>query len=271
MPKIAKPIGEDANELKDEAIDKDLSREIIKPDKPAKRFGGRWNEGFRSRDEIVRPLAPRGGGKAEAGRVYRPNDIAKIEIFRARGFAKVAGRHVMADGLVARSGRRRIFPDHANMRELEDRADVLLAIAKQVLRGRNATVFEGRVIDPLLGRPKRSVEELAAQFGVSPAKIHKITERCKERVSEAAERFAAPKNDGIKCPECGRIYAEWNFGQCTRGDDESPATSVGLTWYVDFRTVNYRDGRGIHPDCLPEPYLSEAVAMQKKYLSRFHP
>ena len=89
-----------------------------------------------------------------------------------------------------------------------DRAEELADVAKEVLRGRNATVFEGRVIAPLRGDPKRSVEELAAQFGVSPAKIHKITERAKDRVLEVFRQRMTPKTEGDKCPTCGRVYAD---------------------------------------------------------------
>ena len=110
MTRTAKPIPNNAKELKDEATDKELSAEIVKSGKPAKRLGGRWNKGFEQRNEIERPLAPRGGGKAEAEHVFRPGNVGKVEEYRGRGHTKLAGKHVSADGLVSRGGQRRIPP-----------------------------------------------------------------------------------------------------------------------------------------------------------------
>ena len=84
MTRTAKPIPNNAKELKDEATDKELSAEIVKSGKPAKRLGGRWNKGFEQRNEIERPLAPRGGGKAEAEHVFRPGNVGKDEEYRGR-------------------------------------------------------------------------------------------------------------------------------------------------------------------------------------------
>ena len=109
---------------------------------------------------------------------------------------------------------------------------------------------------------------LAAQFGVSTAKIHKITERCKARVAEAFKERAVPKTDCDKCPRCGRIYAEWNFSQCARNgplqDESLRCGLIGPTWEISWKTVRW-PLRHLDPDCLPYRYWSDATALQKKY------
>src|SRR5262245_28924615 len=98
--------------------------------------------------------------------------IDSLEARRAAGFTKAGnGKHVMADGLIARSGNRRILPDAREEHDWtwwQERADELVAAATEVLRGRNASVFQGLVLDPLQGKPRKSVRSLALQFGVTP-------------------------------------------------------------------------------------------------------
>jgi hypothetical protein len=135
-------------------------------------------------------LAPKGGGKAEEERVYRPAAVEGFENFRAAGFVKIGGRRLMADGLVSRGGYRRVFSDALLEtvwdREMwADRAQDLADLAGQYLGGRTATVFEGLVINPLLGRPGRTVDDLARQFGVTPDRIYKIKNKGKERLALA--------------------------------------------------------------------------------------
>jgi hypothetical protein len=50
------------------------------------------------------------GKRALESGMYRPGDPIKIEKYRAAGHAKVAGKHIAADGLVSRGGKRRILP-----------------------------------------------------------------------------------------------------------------------------------------------------------------
>ena len=164
------------------------------------------------------------GSDATAVKPLGPRTIEGYEAKWAAGHSKVGGRHVAADGLVARSGRRRILPNEPDVAWLEDAwledaAEKLGKIAKETLHGRNATVFEGRVLDPLMGRRKRSVEELAAQFGVTSAKIHKITEKAKERVAAAVIRYKQGKSlapEEPACPTCGRWYSR-GWEPCRRG------------------------------------------------------
>src|SRR5262245_264726 len=51
------------------------------------------------------------GSDATAVKPLGPRTIEGYEAKWAAGHSKVGGRHVAADGLVARSGRRRILPD----------------------------------------------------------------------------------------------------------------------------------------------------------------
>ena len=84
-------------------------------------------------------LAPKGGGKAEEERVYRPAAVEGFENFRAAGFVKIGGRRVMADG-------------DREMRA--NRAQDLADLAGQHLGGRTATVFEGPRDQPIAWPPR---------------------------------------------------------------------------------------------------------------------
>jgi hypothetical protein len=197
--KIAAPLK--AEDLKDEEQDKELNQEIIRrPTKPKGRFQGRWNAGFNSRSN--QPQLIRGNYKAQAEGVFRSADVGKVEAFRGSGHAKAAGKHVSADGLVSRRGHRRILPDYETDHNLwGERADQLAEAAKRELRGRNATVFEGLVLNPLLGGQRRSVADLAHQFGVPEARIHRIQNENKIRM------IAALKGEPIPPPE--RRISNW--------------------------------------------------------------
>jgi hypothetical protein len=103
-----------------------------------------------------------------------------IEARWAAGYTKIAGKHVVNPGLLTRdSGRLKVLPESISAEEREKwlgRAIELDEIAKKELHGRNATIFEGRVTDPLLGRgPRRSAKELATKFGI-PEKSASINE-----------------------------------------------------------------------------------------------
>jgi hypothetical protein len=182
----------------------------------------------------------------------------------ANGFTRLDGRHIPADGVVSRRGYRRIVRSGPDREWLEERAEEVEKITKELLRGRTATVFEGRVLYPLMGRPQRSIEELAEQFGVPAKRIYKIEAAGRARVSEGLKRLAACKTDGDKCPTCGRVYAEWDFSQCARNNGALRDGYSGPTWGVDLRTV--RLGRYMLPECLPPKHLQEAIDMQRKYL-----
>lgn len=77
--KVAKPLKDDARELKDEATDKNLSQEARSQDapKPRKRFGG--ESGFNQR---YSGFYVRGASKAAWEGIFAPRDAAKVEIFR---------------------------------------------------------------------------------------------------------------------------------------------------------------------------------------------
>ena len=134
-----------------------------------------------------------------------------------------------------------------------DRTAELADAVGKVLRGRNATIFEGRVLDPLRGRPKRSVDDLAAQFGITTKRVYKIVERCSDRVIAAlsappermdAKGFIAETNElyawaeSEKCSLCGRCFALTALSAC-RG-----AFGVGGLHFGDFRSeclrIQYR-------------------------------
>jgi hypothetical protein len=160
--------------------------------------------------------------------------VDRFEARRASGFTKVDGRHVAADGLVSRIGYRRIIPEHLletvwDRETWADRAAELADVAGKVLHGRNATIFEGRVLDPLRGRPKRSVDDLAAQFGITTKRVYNIEERCSDRVKAAlnapsqrmdTKGFIAAKNEldkwaeSQKCSLCGRYFALTALSAC---------------------------------------------------------
>jgi hypothetical protein len=106
-----------------------------------------------------------------------------------------SGKWRNPDGLVSRRGHRRVFPEDKQWLD-ENNIQALRLTAARVLHGRNATVFEKHVTNPLIGLPKSSVGELAAQFGVTEKKIYKILERCKDRVKRAMRGEALPP--GIK-------------------------------------------------------------------------
>jgi hypothetical protein len=161
----------------------------------------------------------------------------------ANGFTKVDGRHAPADGIVSRRGYRRIIPDSGPGREwFEDRAEDLANIAKEVLRGRNATVFEGRVLNPLMGRPKRSIEELAEQFGRPTKRIYKILDECRDQI--AAYRRRKPLADDAKRFRPAHVeYFDYRY----LGDiDERP----GFRYPVVFCGV--REGYDVYADLLPQ-------------------
>ena len=111
-------------------------------------------------------------------------------------------------------------------------------VAKEVLRGRNATVFEKHVLNPFFGRPKESCEALAKQFGCSVDRIYKINERNRKRVENAMRQrrevasLSRPADERERCPTCGFVYD--NFGQ-------GPECNRGYGWCADPKKI--------HPEC----------------------
>jgi transposase-like protein len=154
--------------------------------------------------------------------------IDAYEARRAGGFTKVGGKYVMADGLVSRQGFRKILPEGpgrmftdlvTNMPEhlLTDMlVGELVALAKKVLHQRNATVFEGLVLNPLLGEPRVTVAALAHQFGVKPHVIYNIKHECWRKLRDAwsgilaAAKTKAETNEQLEAlsviERCERAY-----------------------------------------------------------------
>jgi hypothetical protein len=89
-------------------------------------------------------------------------------------------------GLVSRRGYERVIPsgNSADASHLEE----LVEIASKVLQGRNAAVFEALALGPLLGKPKKTVRELAEQFNVNAARIYRILSECWRKVAAEKEK-----------------------------------------------------------------------------------
>jgi hypothetical protein len=165
----------------------------------------------------------------------------------AAGFAKIDGRHVAADGMVSRRGRRRIIPDSGpGAAWLEWRIEELATVAKEVLRGRNATVFEGRVLNPLMGRAQRSIQDLSDQLGRPPKRIYKILDECRHRIEEHRRN---PPVEDAKGNHWKRSLRETRIEDldCHFLDDIDERPGVRLP--VVFCGV--RDGRDVYADLIP--------------------
>ena len=160
----------------------------------------------------------------------------------AAGYTKVGGKHITADGLVSRRGYRRIIPGITQQERewLEEHTSKLREIAKRVLHGRNGTIFQKCVINPLLGERKSSVEEMAAQFNIKPKRVYNIIDKCKDKVLREynQQRRGSPgKENTVVCRICGRpesskeICPRGHYGACDR-------RSYGFRWggYDGFHT-----------------------------------
>jgi hypothetical protein len=120
------------------------------------------------------------------------------------GFTRESGKHTAHTGPLTRgSGRLKILPD-ASGHEIECDLDTLQEIAKRVLRGRNATIFEKLALKPLEdGNRKPPVREVAAQFNIKESRVYKILEKCWAKVSEARASYVAELIENIKkLPPC---------------------------------------------------------------------
>jgi hypothetical protein len=136
------------------------------------------------------------------------------------------------DGLVSKRGYRRIAPDEKRWLN-DNNIDELREIAARVLHGRNATVFEKHVTNPLIGLPKSSVRELAAQFGVTEKRIYKILDSCKQRIIRTARGEPPVRNPRKSQWVCVREYIEGKpflFGPI-RQDEEGK-------YYIEYRLRN---------------------------------
>jgi hypothetical protein len=182
--------------------------------------------------------------------------VAGYEAKWAAGYTKVGGKYIAADGLVSRGGFRRIIPEETDWdrEKWAERAAELADAAGKILHGRNATIFEGRVLDPLRGRPKRSVDDLAAQFGIAPKRVYKIVERCSDRVMAALSApsqrmdhkgFVAARDElyaraySEKCLLCGRCFALTALSAC-RGVFGVSGNKAGNAIRSECLRIQYR-------------------------------
>lgn len=167
-----------------------------------------------------------------------------LEAKWATGLTRVDGRHVSEIGLVARDGRRRVFAGDDGDFSHDFYADYLFELSKEALSGSMATIFERRVLDPLVGKPRASIEELAFQFGKTPKRIYKILETAKSRIMnlyiEKVSRAKAPL--GESCPTCGRVYGN-GWSPCKRG----------------FASPLIGNLKNIPLECLPQVYRSAMI------------
>jgi hypothetical protein len=159
------------------------------------------------------------------------------EMVTAQGFRKVGGKHV-ATGPTSRNGYRRILPAkgddfwHENVKP--EQVDSLHSIAREVRRGRNAAVFDALVLAPLRNEPKRTVKDLAAQYGVPEARIHRIMDDCRTKVKkrqavvaaggDVTDTFEAQVMKGFvgeRCSLCARVFIWELLPECNGvfGDD----------------------------------------------------
>ena len=189
---------------------------------------------------------------SDASKQPGPRTIEGYETKWAAGQTKVGGKHVAADGLVSRLGHRRIIPGITEEERewLEVHTWRLQEIAKQVLHGRNATIFEKCVINPLLGEPKSSVERVAAQFNIKPKRVYNIIDKCEEKVLREynRQRQGRPQEEkSAVCSICRRpvssnaICPRGNYGDCEHRFPSGPPNQV---W-----------GNGLHHDLLSKPPL----------------
>lgn len=146
--------------------------------------------------ETTVPLAGR-GSKAEEEHLWHPANVSAIEEFRARGFAKIKGVHIMADGLVSKKGYRRVtgIPDDREMLDVETARE----LAEKVLHGRNATIYSRCVIDHADGLRGATEQQMARQFGISVSQVYRIIGKCQMRMVEAQAEIY--RNLGQRKPE----------------------------------------------------------------------
>jgi hypothetical protein len=188
-----------------------------------------------------KPLAGRNQGKAEREGVYRPDNVGKIEEYRATGHATVAGKHVSADGLVSRSGYRRV-PSEELLRdnmERDSQIEDLKRLAESVLRGRNRKIFTRRVIEPLDDLPGATFRELADQYGISVTKVHRIIGDCHMRIAQALEeeRTGRKATNG-DAPPRSELVPIWLRAKAARRE-ESDWSLIGHSKHHYFYTTEF--------------------------------
>jgi hypothetical protein len=127
--------------------------------------------------------------------VKRRSSVTRIIDNKSVGHSKTAGKWHIADGLVARSGRRRVSNDpspHDKYR-VELLHELAADLSAQVLRGRRLEVFRAVVLDPRRAVvldprvPDKSaaIRALAAKHGVTVTRIRKDLDRAVGQLKKA--------------------------------------------------------------------------------------
>lgn len=101
--------------------------------------------------------------------------------------------------------------------------DELERVSRDVLSGRNATVWESLVLDPLRGKAKRTPEELAEQFRVSAARIYRIKNRANDKVRRGLQ--SASRTRPVK-PTMPPIMLDFMDG----GGERCAVCNHGFRW-----------------------------------------
>lgn len=160
--------------------------------------------------QVDRVLANREEAEKARRDDHRHDPGGSIEAKWASGHTKVAGKHVANPGLLQRGGKAKILPESNNREEIECDLEMLREVANQVLHGRNGTIFNRHVIEPL-GDGKRHppVSDTAAQFNVEEPRVYKIMDKCWQKIREAVPRFLAGRpltgeDRSPTCSICGR-------------------------------------------------------------------
>jgi hypothetical protein len=202
------------------------------------------------------------------------DNFSKFENRRTSGFDRIGGKWSKADGLVSRKGYRRILPEsRPDSWALDYQLDELEDVSRTVLRERKATVFENLVLDPLRGKPGKTIDDLAKQFGVSVDAIYRIKNKCKVRIErevEARRAAFAKKNAELDetCELCGRTYGDraWPRIRATckghRAGKATTPTPTGLNWKCLY-SVRIRRWEKKLAEITPE----KRAQMQAEYLS----
>ncbi len=210
-----------------------------------------------SDDKLATAEATHAENKQGVGRTALKPALERFENRIAAGYVKVAGKHVAADGLFSRRGYRRVVRDGPDITWFEDRRERVLELSDGLFRGRNATIFEGRVLAPLRGERRRTIAELAEQFNVPQKRIYTVEEEGRARIKAILDKkkTAALDIESIadpigNCATCGRAYFFGGWTCCARGYGSA---------------VEHSLPPHIHPECLPPHIRAATIAHAERW------
>jgi hypothetical protein len=214
MSNIAKPLEDDeVEEVDEDDSSVDETKKTVSGFTPTQRVSWPWGSA-KPLNEPETALDSAKGTRGESGRInrtlgnqegaekarqddHRADSVVgdshrgSFEAKLASGFARQAGKHTAYSGPLTRGGRLKVFDEEVSAEELEewgDRAGEAIELAKKLFHGRTATILDGRLINPLRGQPRRSVEDLAAQFGIKAKQVYKIEDVAKRRLLAALKQ-----------------------------------------------------------------------------------